>query len=138
MDEPCKSCLRLCKRLDADDKPERYNFCNLTVNEILNLVEKLVLDYPYWQLCVDKRERSTGDQLIVSFNKKNEALHSSDIILIAIVMKRAAGTSLWFRYAMPEDDCKQILVVREFGDLIHGILDVLFYMDRLLVKRQAV
>lgn len=138
MDERCQSCLRLCKRLDADDKPERYDFCNLTVNEILNLVEKLVLEYPYWQLCVDERERSTGDQLIISLNNKNEAFRSSEIILIAIVLKSSAGTSLWFRYAMPEDDCKQILLVREFDDLIHGILDLLFYMDGLLVKRCAV
>lgn len=137
MDERCQSCLHLCKRLDADDKPERYDFCKLTVNEILNLVEKLVLEYPYWQLCLDDRERSIGDQLIISFKKKNEAFHFSEIILIAILMKGSAGTSLWFRYAMPEDDCKQILVVREFDDLIHGILDVLFYMDGLLVKRHA-
>jgi hypothetical protein len=138
MDERCKPCSRLCKRLDAVDKPERYDLCNLTVNEILKLVDKLVLEYPYWQLCVDGRERSTGDQLIVSFKLKNEAIDSSEIILIAIAQKSTTGTSLWLRFAMPEDDCTQSFVVREFDDLIHRVLDVLFYLDGLLVRRQAV
>ncbi len=96
MDERCKSCLRLCKRLDADNRPERYDFVNLTVEDILSLADTLVREYPYWQLCVDGRERSTGDQLIFSFKEKNNAVNSLEIYLLVLVHRGSLGTSLCF------------------------------------------
>ena len=137
MDERCKSCLRICKRLDVDDKPERYDFVNLTVDDILNLIDALVRENPYWQLCVEESERSEGDQLIISFKEKSSSCSSIEIFLIAIVHEGSAGVSLWFRFAVPDEACKHTLVVREFDDLMRRILEVLVYTDGLLVHRHA-
>lgn len=83
MDERCKICRNACKRLDSNDDPVHYQFCNLTCADAIAAVEKTVVDFGYSRLKNAAREHSLGNQLAMIFRCNSDDEHGSPIVVIA-------------------------------------------------------
>jgi hypothetical protein len=136
MDERCKSCNLLCKRLDADDAPARYTFGHLSPRQVITLVESSINRFSDWHhLKVEQAERSTGDQLAVLLKVQYmPASNENHIVLIAQAIRKGDGpTDLWFRYDVP-DDCCQAAAARGFSMMITEVLEQIEQSEWLLAK----
>lgn len=124
MNERCKRCPLLCKRLDSDDDPARYSFQCLNPQQVITLVESSIKRFASWHgLQIKQSERSLGDQLAVLLSVGYRREISKDQVLLIAQAATAAETrtDLWFRYGLPETLCNE----RGAGELSSMIVEVL-------------
>jgi hypothetical protein len=137
MDEQCKKCQLVCKRLDSDDKPVRYTFRNLDPEQVIAEIENDIARYSSWHhLDIVQSERSTGNQLAVllslSYKPKDE---DRFLLLIAQAEQVDNGqTDLYFRYGVPEVCCRE-QTTGGFSTMVREILESLSETDWLLGRR---
>lgn len=125
MDDRCKTCPCLCKRLAAEDEPAGYHFARLTPEAVVGLIEKIACSYKYWELKIKEHERSAGPQLVMQFMPSQQMPGLFELIVIAQSSRSSGGTDLWFRYEVPDECCNHTIVVRELSEMIQYTLDVL-------------
>jgi len=137
MEERCKNCAYLCKRLDAGDQPVGYHYEHLSPAQVTMLVQMVLFDHRIWHhLEVVESAQSTGNQLVVLIRALSPLLLAeadSDIVLILQgQMHDCAPTDIWLRCGMPEEYCDQLQVVSEFNSIVDEVLQVLGDNDWLL------
>src|SRR4030095_1666675 len=96
MDERCKTCPCICKRLDLEDDPVHYHFTALTPNDVIALVERIAAEYRYWEIGVEEHHQSAGHQLALLFNSKSNTDQGLDLLVLAQASNGEDGTDLWF------------------------------------------
>lgn len=138
MDERCKKCACLCKRLDAGDQPVGYRYVHLSPAQVTTLIQKTLGNHRIWHhLEVAESAQSTGNQIVVLI-KVLEPLPQSDSDIILIVqgqMPNRAPTEIWCRYDVPEEYCDQPSVVLELTAIIDEVLKVLADSDLSLAQQ---
>ena len=136
MDECCNSCPRLCKRLDCDDKPLRYDFVKLTAIAATALMESIVREYRFLQLDIENPQQDRSNRSLTMFFKaKHGPAHGTRLCVVSQAKEELSGTSLSFEYHVPKVCCENLPAVTELSDFIAHFLDVLFFTDWLLKTR---
>ena len=110
MDERCKNCMLLCKRLDPEDLPVRYNFSHLTPEEVLSQLEHDLRRYSSWHhLEIERMARSTGNQLAVLLSVNYEELDQEKYMVLIVQSEGEPGqaTEVYFRYGVPDGCCHE-------------------------------
>lgn len=132
MDDRCKTCPCLCKRLEVKDEPVSYHFARLTPEAVVGLIEKIACSYKYWELKIEEHERSAGPQLAMQFVPTQKMPEQVALTVIAQSSNSGSGTDLWFRYEVPRTCCNHTSVVRELSEMIQYVLDILTCSDNRL------
>ncbi len=134
MDERCKACHNICKRIDPEELPVRYEFPSLTPNQALKLVEVAMRTYYNARHIEPTRSAgSIGHQIAILCETHRDGTKGSgddQILLIAQAEKTLKGsTEVWFRYGVPEPCCNRPETVDEFSDMVRDALAVLLDND---------
>lgn len=146
MDERCKSCLYLCKRLDSDDQPRCYRFKKLAPNQIVRFIHTELRRRRECYLRLCNSGEGAGDQLALLFTSSypglpgqtlNEDNERCDILVIAQSEKCGQETVLWFCYGMPESCCNCPALTSELTETIQLILDSLAWWDNHLTQNDT-
>ena len=134
MDERCKICPCLCKRLDSDDRPVSYHFAKLSPDNVIALIiESIATEHRYWELEIDEHARAASNQLAVlllkSRNPVTKAIGPEVVIVIAQAENTTDGTTLRLRYGVPEECCDDTSLVTELSEMINRVLGLLNARD---------
>jgi hypothetical protein len=134
MDERCKTCPRLCKRLDLDDRPVSYHFAKLSPEAVIALIiESTETEHRYWELEIEEHACATGHQTAVLVLKPRDqvtqALSPESVMVIVQAANTTSGTTLWFWYDVPEECCDNTSLVTELSEMINRVLGLLNASD---------
>lgn len=138
MDPNCRDCQNICKRLDSEDAPVRYNFAALTPGQIMLLIEKLIqkqqrLGYLKLGRCV---RAEAGNQLAMSLRVSYPEANAQEMDEL-LVIAQAEGevdmsSSVFFRFHVHPSYCQRQDVVRELNDFVIRLVKFLDISDKLL------
>ncbi|HEY9732569.1 MAG TPA: hypothetical protein V6C89_11695 [Drouetiella sp.] len=131
MEERCKNCKRICKWLDAADKPEIYYLKFLDAEIILRTIEQTLKQYKFKTLAAREFAYSQGNQLAVTFTAPLERLRDSTIVLVAQCEPLEAGVNLWFRFGVDEEFCEFTSIMDEFHHAVSSAVAIV-YCDSLI------
>ena len=143
MDERCKTCPWICKRLDPDDQPARYFFARLRPEHVITLIERVVRDYAGWHsIQVEEAEGSRGEKaasmLQVKYMPTPAKLEGISLTVLAHAESHGeAPTEVWFRYGVPEPCCDQPQVVSELTALVEDALETLSNCDSFMQEHRT-
>jgi len=135
MDERCKNCQSLCKQLDPEDMPVRYEFSNLTPELVITEIEAEVHRFSHWHhLEVEQSEKSFGGQLAILLNVQyKQSDEDNCLVFIAQAETRNGKTELYIRYGVPPGCCQEP-AARGFSTMTAEVLQSLEKTDWLLEK----
>jgi hypothetical protein len=135
LDEKCKNCQLICKRLDPEDQPASYRFSTLTPALIINTVEECLKKYSAWHhLKIRRSEKSLGDQLVMLLDIEYMRDMDEPIVLIAQAKVAPDGQNiLWFRYQVPDECCQKVSML-SFSTMMSEIVETLNQYEYLNTK----
>lgn len=135
MEVACARCKQICKRLEANDEPKHYLYCNLKPDQVINIVDTVTRDSQGKFLHMIDTAQSDGHQLAVMLKAIDPELNTEFdqcVVFVSQASYDAEGyTDMWIRYGTPPDCCQSLAVVSELTLLIEHILSKLFEADRL-------
>ena len=135
MDERCKQCPLICKRLDCDEFPVCYTFARLTPKQVINLVESAVSKFAPWhQLKIERSAQSAGDQLTGCSVRYLPCDLDNQIVLMAQSVSVSESRSyLWFRFGVPDSCCQQS-ATRGLSTMIGEVLEEISQSEWLISR----
>lgn len=136
MDDRCKRCPLLCKRLGSDDDPVRYSFHRLTPQQVITLIDSSIKRCAPWHcLAIKQSERSVGDQLAVllSLGYKLDTKANQILLIAQAANVGEAQTDVWFRFGLPETLCEDP-GAGELSSMIGEVLENIGQCEWLLSK----
>jgi len=137
MDPRCRTCQKICKRLDAEDLPVCYRFSSLGPDKAILLMEKLTQKHQeFGHLKLSRCERTEGNQLAISLKMScpNRGISEDDqVVVVAQTETQAEMSSLvWFRFHVPTHFCERPEVVEELNSFVKQLVEFLDVSDSLL------
>jgi hypothetical protein len=131
MDQECKTCPYLCKRLESEEEPVSHEFARLTVRDVVELLPAILTEHEHWRLDILPKQSGNNHDLELLFKPKEK--NSQDAWLtVNAEDKTSGGACLTFKYQVP-DKCREYSpFVTELTELVRHSVDVLSYTDRLL------
>lgn len=136
MDDRCKHCPLLCKRLNSEDDPARYSFQRLTPQQVISMVDSgIKRSADRHCLQVKQCECSLGDQLAVllSLGYRQDAQENKILLIAQAANVNESQTDLWFRYGLPDSLCDD-RSASEISSMIVEVLENIGQCDWLLSK----
>ena len=133
MDDRCRHCHGICKRLDASDQPLTYCFGNLASATVIEILDFEVKHYSGKLLCLKQSAISGGNQLAVLMESRLpgselESLGLTNVLDHCLVFVCQAEdsdngeTAVWIRYGTPEACCSSNPLVMELTALIEHLI----------------
>lgn len=140
MDDRCRHCNGICKRLDASDQPLTYCFSNLAAARVIDILDFEVKHYSGNLLRLKQSAVSGGNQLAVLLESRLpgaelEFLGLTNVLdhcLVFVCQAEASGrgeTAVWIRYGTPEACCSSNPLVMELTGLIEHLIAKLYAAD---------
>jgi hypothetical protein len=140
MDDRCRYCQGLCKRLDAGDQPLTYCFGNLSPKRVIEILDFEVQSYVGVLLRLKQSSISGGNQLAVLMEAKlTEELpefpslgNVLDHCLVFVCQAEASevgDTDVWIRYGTPDLCCSSHPLVMELAALVERLIARLYAAD---------
>jgi hypothetical protein len=140
MDDRCRYCQGVCKRLHAGDQPLTYCFANLSPQRVIEILDFEVQSYVGELLRLKQSAISAGNQLAVLMEAKlsNELPAFSslanvlDHCLVFVCQAEASevgDTAVWIRYGTPELCCSSHPLVMELAALVEHLIARLYAAD---------
>lgn len=140
MDDRCRHCQGICKRLDANDQPLSYCFSNLAPEKIIEILDLEVKHYSGNLLRLKQSAVSGGNQLAVLMESslpgaEAEFLGLANVLdhcLVFVCQAESADsgeTAVWIRYGTPEACCSSNPLVMELTGLIEHLIAKLYAAD---------
>lgn len=129
MEEKCTNCVRICKWLDARDKPEIYRFCTLSAEDVLMSIERMVKSYGFTYLCPEQFACSHGNQLAVTLSPTLSSMQPGSVTLVAQCSSADVGTEMWFRCAVDDEICAVPAAVDELHYMLNEMINDLLKLD---------
>jgi hypothetical protein len=140
MDDRCRHCNGICKRLDASDQPLRYCFGNLPPAKVIEILDFEVKHYSGKLLRLKQSAISSGNQLAVLMESRLpgaelEFLGLTNVLdhcLVFVCQAEASDsreTTVFIRYGTPEACCASNPLVMELTALIEHLIARLYAID---------
>ena len=140
MEERCRDCPEVCKRLDATDDPVHYYLTDASPRDAITLVDAL-----FQKRVGDKlklfacNKHAADDQIAVLLEplpdfpwRVDQDRFSRCICIMAEAVRQNSGTDLWFRFGPARQCCEIKGLASEVTDTIREIVACLSYYDSLL------
>lgn len=140
MDDRCRYCQGVCKRLDAGDQPRTYCFANLSPQRVIEILDGEVQSYVGSLLRLKQSAVSGGNQLAVlmearltgampEFPSLANVLDHCLVFVCQAETSDLGDTEVWIRYGTPELCCSSHPLVMELTALVERMIAKLFAAD---------
>lgn len=140
MDDRCRYCQGVCKRLDAGDQPLTYCFANLSPQRVIEILDIEVQSYVGALLRLKQSAVSAGNQLAVLIEAKltddqpefpslTNVLDHCLVFVCQAETSAVGDTAVWIRYGTPELCCSSYPLVMELTALVEHLIARLYAAD---------
>lgn len=128
MENFCKDCKQICKKLDNGEQPIHYIYTYLNPANVIEICQHCINVHAAVFLESEESAVSFGNQLAVLLKPTDTTNLNSDtsdteiVFIIQAELDQNTRTNMWIRYGTPRVLCAKTAVVTELTILIQKIL----------------